>query len=107
MNLGTSIFRWVAPNSQKINHCHPARQTESLPATDPCKSLPASHTNQALPQSVASLRLSSEMAVVGGLGLAAGTTSAILGAGEITSALKVHKESFQQVGNRCHPPIRT
>jgi hypothetical protein len=36
------------------------------------------------------------MAVVGGLGLAAGTTSAILGGGEITSALKIHKESFQQ-----------
>ncbi len=36
------------------------------------------------------------MAVVGGLGLAAGTASAILGGGEITSALKIHKESFQQ-----------
>jgi hypothetical protein len=36
------------------------------------------------------------MAVVGGLGLAAGAASATLGAGEITSALKIHKEAFQQ-----------
>jgi len=35
-------------------------------------------------------------AIVGGMGLAAGTMGATLGAGEITSALKIHKEAFQQ-----------
>ena len=36
------------------------------------------------------------MAVLGGLSVAAGAMSSGLAAGEITTALKVHKEAFQQ-----------
>ena len=36
------------------------------------------------------------MAVLGSLGIAAGVTAAGMAGGEITSALKIHKEAFQQ-----------
>eukprot|EP01043_Picozoa_sp_COSAG02_P084570 COSAG02_NODE_22375_length_754_cov_1.763359_1_plen_62_part_01 len=40
--------------------------------------------------------LRSSMAVLGGLSVAAGAMSSGLATGEITTALKVHKEAFQQ-----------